>query len=493
MGRAVMARPLLKFLPMSVFEWILTVCYVLLLAVTLWLIFTDRSNSNPGKSLAWLALIVFLPVIGVVLYYIFGFDRRRIGDTEKTRLKFFEKVVPLLPHNVEAYIKEFDEHFNRIDHDYHRLVTLLAGNNHSRVLYGSRVEIITDGNRKLEMLIEDLENAKEHIHFEYFLFRRDDISRRIRDILMRKASEGVKVRFIYDNIANIDILPSYYNKMRRSGVEVNPFFKLSLSSIHRSLNNRNHRKLVVIDGLVGYVGGMNITSQTQRWRDVHLRLHGQGIYGLQMNFFQQWCDSGGELPLANFSDYFPEQEIFSQNLMQIAPEAPDTSFPYYALAVVSAIENAKRYIYIQTPYFLPTDPVMRALKTAALGGVEVRLMVSRKSDYAFMDWAIQAGFEEILAAGVHIHEIQNYFSHAKSMVIDDYLSVIGSSNLDYRSLELNFEINSFMYDPEVAARNRDIFLRDMNDCLEISPEEWARRPWWKKALQAIMRFFSPLL
>ncbi len=478
---------------MEILQWILTGCYVLLFVVTLLIIITDRSNSNPGNSLAWLAVIVFLPVLGVILYYVFGFDRRRIGDTEKNRRKFFERVVPLLSDNVEAYTKEFDKHFNRIDPSYHRLVTLLAGNNHSRVLYGSRVEIITDGNCKLEMLIEDLENAKEHIHFEYFLFRRDEISRRIREILIRKAAEGVKVRFIYDNIANIDILPAYYNKMRGSGVEVNPFFKLSLSSIHRSLNNRNHRKLVVIDGRVGYVGGMNITKQTQRWRDVHLRLHGQGVHSLQMNFFQAWCDSGGKLPESSFADYFPMQEKFSENLMQIVPEAPDAVFPYYALAVVSAIENAKKYIYIQTPYFLPTDPVMRALKTAALSGVEVRLMLSRKSDFAFMDWAIQAGYEEVLAAGIHIHEIQGYFSHAKSMVIDDYLSIIGSSNLDYRSLELNFEINSFMYDTEVAARNHEIFVNDMAGCREISSEAWLRRPWWKKVLQTIMRFFSPIL
>ncbi len=478
---------------MEIFQWILTSCYGLLFIVTLLIIITDRSNSNPSKSLAWLALIVFLPVLGVILYYVFGFDRRRIGDTEKNRQKFFAKVTMLLPDNVEAYLKGFNTLFDRISPEYHRLVTLLAGNNHSRILYGSQVEIITDGNRKLEMLIEDLENAKEHIHFEYFLFRHDEISRRIREVLMRKASEGVEVRFIYDNIANIDILPCYYNKMRSSGVLVNPFFKLSLSSIHRSLNNRNHRKLAVIDGKVGYVGGMNITSQTQRWRDVHLRVHGQGVYGLQMNFFQGWCDSGGELPEKDFQAYFPVQEKYSENLMQIVPEAPDANFPYYALAVVNAIENAKKYIYIQTPYFLPTEPVMRALKTAALSGVEVRLMVSRKSDFVFMDWAIQAGFEETLAAGIHIHEIQDYFSHAKSMVIDDYLSIIGSSNLDYRSLELNFEINSFMYDPEIAARNREIFLHDMGGCRELLLEEWIYRPWWKKVLQVIMRFFSPLL
>ncbi len=478
---------------MDLLYWLLGACYIGLLVLTLLLIITDQSNSNPSKALAWLALIVFVPVIGMLLYFVFGLDRRRIGDTERNRQKFFAEAIPRLPDGVEAYVEEYDRHFDKIEPDYHGLVTLLAGNNHSRVLYGSRVEIITDGNRKLELLIADLEAARDHIHFEYFLFRRDAISRRIREILMRKAAEGVEVRFIYDNIANIDIPPAYYNKMRRSGVEVNPFTKITLSSIRRSLNNRNHRKLVVIDGRVGYVGGMNITSQTQRWRDVHLRLHGQGVHGLQMNFLQVWYGSGGKLPEGDFSRYFPVQEIFTGNLMQIVPEAPDARFPYFALTVVKAIENARKYIYIQTPYFLPTDPLMRALKTAALSGVEVRLMVSRKSDFVFMDWAIQAGFAEALGAGVRIHEIQGYFSHAKSMVIDDYFSVIGSANLDYRSLELNFEINSFMYDPEVAAQNRDIFLHDVKGCRELTADEWHQRPWWKKVLQTVMRFFSPLL
>lgn len=478
---------------MDFIYWIFGTCYVLLLAFTLLVIITDNSNSNPANAFAWLALIFFVPILGVLLYYVFGLNRRRIGDTEKSRRMFFKEIIPRLPKGVEAYIESADWHFDKIDPAYHGLATLLEGNNHSRVLYGSQVEIITDGNRKLELLIEDMEAARDHIHFEYFLFRRDETSRRIREVLMRKAAEGVEVRFQYDNIANIDILPSYYNKMSKSGVQVNPFFKLSLPSIRRSFNNRNHRKLVVIDGKIGYIGGMNITNDTQRWRDVHLRLHGQGVYGLQMNFFQVWYASGGKLPEEGFLRYFPIQEIYTQNLMQIAPEAPDSRIPYFALAVVRAIENARKYIYIQTPYFVPTDAVMRALKTAALSGVEVRLMIPRKSDHLVVEWAIQAGYEETLAAGIHIHQIQKYFSHAKSMVIDDYLSIIGSANLDYRSLELNFEINSFMYDPEIGARNRDIFLHDMGDCKELSLEEWQNRPWWLKVVQVVMRFFSPLL
>lgn len=477
---------------MEILGWVASACYLLLLVTTLVIILTDRSNYNPSKAIAWLVLIMFLPILGILLYFIFGFDRRRIGATEKDRQKFMQEFVPKLPPEVSSFLQTPHYYLNRIDPSHRPLARLLERNNYSRILYGSEVEIITDGSQKLERLIEDMEQARSHIHCEFFLFHKDKTSRRIREVLMHKAEEGVEVRFVYDNIANINIPIWYYTKMRKSGVQVKLFTRLSLSSIRRSLNNRNHRKIVVIDGKVGYVGGMNITSQTLRWRDAHLRIKGQGVHGLQINFLQSWYNSGGSLG-NEVAPYFPIAPIFTQNLMQIVPEAPDTRFPYYALSVVKVIENAKKYIYIQTPYFMPTESVMRSLKSAALSGVEVRIMVSRKSDFVFMDWAIQANYEKTLEAGIHIHEIQNYFSHAKSMVVDDYLSIIGSSNLDYRSLELNFEINSFMYDEKIAVQNREIFLKDMEDCVELSLDEWRKRPWWRKILQIIMRFFSPLL
>lgn len=477
---------------MDIFYIIFSAGYLLLLVVTVLFIVTDRSNSNPGNAIAWLTLILFFPLIGVLLYLVFGLNRRRIYSSDKEFKAFLDVIVPKLPHNTNSFEKEINQYLEKADPAYQGLIKLHLSNNYSRLLYGSEVEIITKGSLKFQRLIEDMKNATDHIHFECFLFRRDEVSREIRAILMKKASEGVKVRFVYDNIANIDILPSYYNKMRKSGVEVNAFTKLSLPSIRRSLNNRNHRKLIVIDGKIGYVGGMNITSQTLRWRDTHLRIKGQGVHGLQMNFLNIWFGSGGTLP-DEYSHYFPKAPILTQNLMQIVPEAPNGKYPYYALSVVKAIENAKKYIYIQTPYFLPTDALKRALISAALSGAEVRLMVSRKSDFVVMDWAIQGNYEEMLEAGIYIHEIQDYFSHAKSMVIDDYLSITGSSNLDYRSLELNFEINSFMYDAEVASRNKIIFLNDMNDCKELTLEEWRKRPWYKRILQTIMRFFTPLL
>lgn len=478
---------------MELLHWILVALYLLLVFAAVISIITDSSNSNPSKAIAWLFLIMFLPFIGALLYFIFGLDRRRLGTSEKEYKEFIEEILMKLPPNVEPYITYINQHVEKVDGQYLGFIRLLHNNNHSGILYGSDVELITDGSRKLKLLMEDIENAKHHIHMEYFLFRTDKVSRQIRDLLMKKAAEGVQVRFVYDNIANITILPTYYNKMRKSGVEVRAFTMITLSSIRRSLNNRNHRKVAVIDGKIGYIGGMNITTQTLRWRDTHLRIQGEGVHGLQINFLQTWYGSGGKLP-DNFMEYFPQAPVFTENLMQIVPEAPDSKLPYYALAVVKAITNAKKYIYIQTPYFLPTDSVVRALKTAVLSGVEVRLMTSRKSDYIFMDWAIQANYTEMLESGVHIHEIQSYFSHSKCMVIDDYLTIVGSSNFDYRSLELNFEINSFMYDPKIASLTKDIFLRDVEDnCREITLEDWINRAWWIKVCQTIMRFFTPLL
>lgn len=477
---------------MELIYWILWTCYIALIVITLLLIITDNSNSNPSGAIVWIILIVFLPMVGIILYFIFGLDRRRLGSSEKNFKKFIDEVAGKLPEDLHVYIQNHDRHLEKLDPDYRGIFRMLADNNYSNLLYGSDVEIITEGSSKFDSLLDDLENAKHHIHFECFIFRRDTISREIRDVLMRKASQGIEVRFLYDNIVNIDILPGYYNKMRDSGVEVRPFTKLSFSSIRGSLNNRNHRKLIVIDGKIGYIGGMNITEQTQRWRDAHLRVHGEGVYGLQMNFLQVWHGSDGDLP-EDLTHYFPPVRITGRNLMQIVPEAPDTRFPYFALSLVKAIENAKKYIYIQTAYFSPPVTLMRALTSASLSGVEVRVMVSRKSDFPFMDWAIQSYYEQALEAGIRIFEIQDYFSHAKSIVMDDYLSIIGSANFDYRSMELNFEINAFMYDHEVALRSRNIFIKGMESCIELSPEKWRKRPWHKKVLQTIMRFFSPLL
>ncbi len=277
--------------------------------------------------------------------------------------------------------EDINDNKERIIDKYQFLVKLFQKSNKIPVWYGSDVEVITVGKRKFEALINDLKNARHHIHMEYFYFKKDETGKMIKEILMKKASEGVEVRFLYENVANIAVMPKYYYEMRKAGVQVIPFFKASLPWLRRQLNYRNHRKVVVIDGKIAYMGGMNIGNEyANKWRDTHLRIKGQGVYGLQGSFLYDWYSSAGN-KITNYKEYFPICKKYSENLLQVVPESPDSSFPYLLFATTDIVSNSKDYIYIQTPYYIPSDPLLQALMSAAQRGIDVRLMVSRKSDF----------------------------------------------------------------------------------------------------------------
>ena len=332
---------------------------------------------------------------------------------------------------------------------------------------------------------------------EYFYFKKDDGSKRIKELLMQKAREGVKVRFIYENIANIKISARYYYEMKKAGVEVVKFTnpKFSIFRLSAQLNYRDHRKLVVIDGNIGYTGGMNISDDYfLRWRDTHLRITGNAVSSLQYSFMNSFITSGGRID-EDFSPYFPEHEAFEEGdrLVQIVPDEPDYQWPVLHMGAVWTVQHASKYLYIQTPYFVPPEPLLLALKSTALKGVDVRIMIPAKADLFFMGPANRSYFKECLEAGIKIYEKTGRFIHSKTIVSDDYLSIIGSANMDYRSLELNYEINTYIYDENMATINREIFLKDQEQCRQIVLEEWNRRPWYRKTIQAIMKLFSPLL
>ena len=319
-----------------------------------------------------------------------------------------------------------------------------------------------------EILLDDIKKAKHHIHIEFFIFKNDQSGRIVKDLLMKKASEGVEVRFIYDKVANWFVPKKFYSEMKKSGVKTASLMDAKFVKFAEKLNYRNHRKVIVIDGITSYIGGMNISNNyfiNPNWRDTHLRIQGQGTLGLQACFLIDWYSSGE--PFLDDENYFPEAKDYSQNLMQIATGGPYNLYHNLLQATVNIIIGAKRYIYMQTPYFLPNEPLFQALQMAALSGIDVRLMVSRKSDSSYVDPASRSYYADLLETGMKIYELQNKFLHAKTLVVDDMLSVMGSANLDFRSFETNFEINCYLYDPIIALNNKEIFLQDMEKCKEI--------------------------
>ncbi|MDR0547344.1 MAG: cardiolipin synthase [Dysgonamonadaceae bacterium] len=469
---------------LSILQTIGYAIYLLLIIGAVLVVLTR--NQNPVKTIAWLTVLILLPMVGLICYFLFGQDMRKQRLVNR---KYYDKIKNL--HFKELLAEEQDN----VRPEYESLVRLLQSNNRSPVLPGSKVEIITSGERMFEAMIEDMEKAQDHIHIEFFIFENDETGRLIKTVMMKKALQGVKVRFIYDNVANWRVPNRFYNEMTEAGVQIACLMETRYPLLQSSkINYRNHRKVVVIDGRIGYTGGMNISnnySSNPYWQDRHLRIEGLGVHGLQSSFMIDWYSAGKQW--GDTKKYFPPLPVYTRNLMQIVTGGPYSEYSNLLQATIRIVLGAKKYLYMQTPYFLPTHSLFEALQIASLSGVDVRLMVSQKSDSSYVDPASHSYFEDLLKAGMRIYANQNQFIHAKTIVADDYISVVGSCNLDFRSLETNFEINCYMYDPELAAQNRKIFFDDLKHCKEYTYKQWSKRSRWKRLLESVMRLFAPLM
>ena len=515
-------------------QTIVTILYVLLILTVVVVILVD--NGDSGRKFAWLLIIAAIPLFGILLYFMFGINYRHHWIFNRRHQKYkdiFEKETNedlnriLFGHDTEALVRE----------DFRPLAEMMGRGAYPSVTAGNDVEIITEGKRKFELLSQDILQARESIHMEYFHFGNDKGSRAIKELLMQKAREGVKVRFINENIANFPISSKYYDDMREAGVEVVRFTnpRAHLFDLVTTLNYRNHRKIVVIDGKIGYTGGMNINDHYfEHWRDTHMRLTGKAVASLQYAFMDSWLTGGGTIDRPMLEYYPMAKELPSSattsggstaSLRSAPPLATLRSAPVPPLnvprvAVVSPARvvadgrpnesehsdsgslrgtllspprHAKKYIWFQTPYFVPPEPVLDAMKIAALTGVDIRLMLPEAADNFIARPANRAYYEEILGAGVRIFLRQGEFIHSKTFVCDDYLSSIGSANMDARSFGINYEINTYIYDEEAALVNKTIFEEDLKQCRELTLEEWSRRPWYKRLLESVIRLFAPLL
>lgn len=482
------------------FSLIITLLLVLVIVGAFVILLSDEGDG--GRKLLWLITIILLPFAGLVLYLIFGLNFRNRRYFEHKHKPFADWISK----SSRAWrILRGDD--SGVEQRFRSFARLLKGKLLPGVSGGNDVEIITEGPRKLEALLEDIENATEYIHFQYYLFGDDVSGRAVKEALMRKASQGIKVRLLHENVANYDTKRSFYNQMRKSGVEVvrtyNPKFRL-LRLITR-LNYRNHRKIVIIDGRIGYTGGMNIKDRYfTKWRDTHLRIIGPAVSQLQYIFLDSWITSGG-MPDKEPDYYFPEEfhkpqdsekaarRMLKNKLVQVTPDEPDTQYPVIELGYIWTITNAKDYIWLQTPYFIPPPSVLAALKAAALSGVDVRVMVPQESENFFIGPAVRSYYKECLAVGIRIYERGGGFIHSKTFVVDDYLSSVGSANIDNRSLNINYEVNTYLYDKEAALESKAIFLKDLKLSTEILPKDISHLSFGRRFGQKVIRLFASQL
>lgn len=445
-------------------------------------------NRNPVKTMAWILVLMFLPVVGLVFYFFFGRSQRREKMISK---KSYNR---LLKKPMAEYLAQ---NFCETPQEYARLIQLFRNTNQAFPFEGNRVDIYTGGYTMLQSLIRELRKAKQHIHMEFYIFEDDAVGRLVRDVLIEKAREGVEVRVIYDDVGCWHVPHHFFEEMRNAGIEARSFLKVRFPVFTSKVNYRNHRKIVVIDGSVGFIGGMNLAERYMRgfpwgiWRDTHILLEGKAVHGLQTAFLLDWYFVDRTLITA--SRYFPKIESYGTSLVQIVTSEPIGPWKEIMQGLTVAISNAKKYIYMQTPYFLPTEQILAAMQTAALSGVDVRLMIPEHADNRVTHFGSRSYLADVMQAGVKVYFYKKGFLHSKLMVSDDLLSTVGSANIDFRSFEHNFEVNAFMYDIETALQMKEIFLQDQRESTHILLKNWVKRPWRQKALESVVRLLAPLL
>lgn len=479
-------------MPLYIFSgisgWTYSIIMILYGLTTLGIIAVVVSeNRNPVKSLAWVTILLLLPLVGIILYVFFGRsikNTRMISRRNRRKLKKQQRVC-------QPDIKRIDQ--PQAERSLISMGRTLIG---APYFENNRVEIFTDGQAKFDSLIADLRNARKSINLQYYIIDDDHIGRTIKDILIERARAGVTVRVVYDHVGSFSTKSRFFKQMRSAGIQAYPFFKVAFPPFGTRINWRNHRKIVVIDGQIGYIGGMNIADRYidggkfAKWRDTHLRITGPAVLGLQFSFAVDWNFMGQPLI---------EEEVEQcpapggDTGIQILTAGPTSQWHNIAMTLHRAIAGATRRIYIQTPYFLPTEALLKALQAAALAHVDVRLMVPRKSDSLMLTLATGSYVEECLKSGIKIYLYDAGMLHSKMIIIDDHFSTVGSTNFDFRSFEHNFEANAFLYSAELNSRLSDIFMTDLKESTRIQPSRWRHRPFYRKFAESVIRLLSPIL
>lgn len=475
---------------------IIDIVFFINLGFAVLLIFFERRN--PTVTLTWLLLLFFIPVVGFVLYIFMGQDMR------KKRLFYLKKeeeaeLYPMLEMQHECLHLHQLPFVNPRLNQYEDFVLLNLSSNQSLLTQDNELKIYNEGNALFEEIINSLKQAESFIHMQYYIIRNDELGREIMQILSDKASEGVEVKLLFDGMGCISLCKSFFRPLMEAGGKVSSFFPPFLPYINLRINYRNHRKLCLIDGKVGYVGGFNIgreylglSRKFGYWRDMHVQLQGSALDAMEIRFLLDWRYASKE-NVTSDKRYFPAHTSAGQKAVQIVSSGPDSRWASIKNGYLKLICQARQNIYIQTPYFIPDDSILEALRVAALSGVDVRLIIPAKSDHLFVHWASLSYAGELLEAGVRCYLYKKGFIHSKMIVTDGFASTVGTANVDLRSFNLNFEVNAFIYDDSVAEDLENFFLEDLEDCEEIIPEVYNKRSVLVKTKEAFSRLLSPIL
>ncbi|GEO66854.1 cardiolipin synthase [Levilactobacillus spicheri] len=460
-----------------------------------------REKRDIAATWAWMLVLVLLPVVGFIAYAFIGrkLPKGRMFQLQKQVAMQLDERLAQQREQIGSQIMPADQ----ISHSVINMVNMFMSTDHSFLARKNRVRVITDGHDLFHVMLEDIEKATSSIHIEFYTFYNDQIGNEILDLLVKKAQAGVEVRVIYDPWGSMGTWKRFFKPLMDAGGHVEPFLGTRSAIIDFRLNFRDHRKIVTIDGRIGYVGGFNIGDQYLGrkekfgyWRDTHLRIVGSGVFSLQARFMLDWNATDKDHPFNDYQidhRYFPLTQVKGETSMQIVSSGPDSDLQQIKMGYMRLIQTAEKRLWIQTPYLIPDDSVLDSLRIAAMAGIDVRIMIPDKPDHAFVYRATQYYARQLADDGVKIYYYHNGFIHAKTMVVDGKIASVGSANMDYRSFKLNFEINAFLYDADIATQLEDIFEADMRHSELITPEKFNQQSWYLKFKQTASRLLSPIL
>lgn len=487
---------------------LITIFYVINVILSVITLLLERRDAS--SVWAWILVMAFVPVFGFLLYVFVGrkLSREKIFSLLEVRSGVRpEEVVQRQRQDM------LDGEFafgNEVSARYGDLAVLLADDEGSRFTQDNRVRVFLDGNDKFDSLVADIEAATDHVHLLYYIFRPDELGTRILTALAERAEAGVEVRLCFDAMGGKGVRKKDLARLRAAGGQVHSFFPNVLPLVNFRINNRTHRKIAVIDGRIGYVGGFNIgdeylgkSPKFGYWRDTHLRIVGGAVASLQKRLLMDWnVAAPKEQHVGWIERYFPDGERYGESAtdhvhgdvaVQIASSGPDCTWERIKFGYLKLFSLARESIWIQTPYFMPDQAVMDALKVAARSGIDVRLMVPDKPDHLLVYPATLGFADELAEAGAKVHIYRNGFMHAKTVLIDEKVGSVGSANIDNRSFRLNFEVNAFLYDADIGRELGDIFRQDLTHCTDFNHAEAYRHPVIGTIKESISRLVSPLL
>lgn len=469
---------------------LLITCSVIFIAFVI-----SLENRRPAQTLTWLVVLGSFPLVGFFFYIMFGRNYRKQRLFKKKAMldeQMFLKFEGQREFSIRQ-MSELKEHQQPLLRLAHRL-------GKSPVSLATETKVLTNGEETFSAIFAELEKATHHIHLEYYIVRHDDVGQRLKDILIAKAKKGVHVRFLYDAVGSWKLSKAYVQELRDAGVEMVPFSPVHLPFLNNKINFRNHRKIIVIDGTIGFVGGLNIGDEYLGkneyfgfWRDTHLWIRGEAVRTLQLIFLQDWYYMTGETLLT--LNYLSPTLMFNSERggVQLIAGGPDQEWEVIKHLFFAMITSAKQSIWIASPYFIPDEDILTALKVAALSGIDVRILAPKRPDKKIVFYASRSYFPELLEAGVNIYEYDKGFLHSKIIIVDGELASIGTANMDMRSFHLNFEVNAFLYHTESTKKLVADFLQDIEDSQQINYDAFKKRSFPIRVVESVCRLLSPLL